>query len=82
VNFTYFVFKRIKDSKCDRSNLLLQFCQIYLFSYSINLQILNNLFEIMKGVAEIISPYRLHQFSDFQICFFKNNLVDRVNRVN
>jgi len=29
------------------------------FSYSINLQILNDLFEFMKGVGEIISTYLL-----------------------
>jgi len=56
--------KEQMDVICDMSNLLFQFCQIYLFSYSINLQILNNLFEFIKGVGEIISPYLLYQYGD------------------
>jgi len=35
-----------------------------------NLQILNNLFEIMKSVGVIISPYLLYQYGDLRIFFF------------
>jgi len=49
-----------------------------MFLYSITFQILNNLFEIMNGVGEIINPYLLNQYSDLHIFSFQNNL-DRVN---
>jgi len=49
-----------------------------LFSYNINWQILNNLYEIMKSVGEIISPDFLYQGGDLKIVFIQNNL-DRVN---
>jgi len=40
---------------------------------------LNNVFEFMKGVGEIISPYLLYQYGDLQFFSFFQNHLDRVN---